>query len=253
MVNGLEKFREHFVGFNENYVLIGGTACDIALGKAGIPFRRTKDLDIVLCVEALNREFVSAFWKFVLEGGYEHQQKSTGEKLYYRFFSPTDSAFPFMLELFSRVPDSLLLSEESHLTPIPVDDPGLSLSAILLDDDYYYLIHEGKHEEDGLSLVGHEQLIPLKARAWLDMTRRRTKGEDVDEKDIRKHRNDVFRLYQILDPDSRIDLRPAIREDLLSFLASAEADKAINLKDIGLGSIKVTEACDDIRRFYGID
>ena len=174
MVNGLEKFREHFVGFNENYVLIGGTACDIALGKAGIPFRRTKDLDIVLCVEALNREFVSAFWKFVLEGGYEHQQKVRVRNSIIASLVQRTQHFLYARTLLSS-PDSLLLSEESHLTPIPVDDPGLSLSAILLDDDYYYLIHEGKHEEDGLSLVGHEQLIPLKARAWLDMTRRRTR------------------------------------------------------------------------------
>ena len=27
MVRGLDKFREHFAPFAENYVLIGGTAC----------------------------------------------------------------------------------------------------------------------------------------------------------------------------------------------------------------------------------
>jgi len=31
MVKGLEKFKEYFAGFEDNYVIIGGTACDIAL------------------------------------------------------------------------------------------------------------------------------------------------------------------------------------------------------------------------------
>ena len=30
MVKGLEKFKEYFTGFEDNYVIIGGTACDIA-------------------------------------------------------------------------------------------------------------------------------------------------------------------------------------------------------------------------------
>ena len=31
MVKGLEKIKEHFEGFEDNYVIIGGTACDITL------------------------------------------------------------------------------------------------------------------------------------------------------------------------------------------------------------------------------
>jgi len=31
MVKGLEKFKEHFSGFEDNYVIIGGTACDVTL------------------------------------------------------------------------------------------------------------------------------------------------------------------------------------------------------------------------------
>jgi hypothetical protein len=42
-----------------------------------------------------------------------------------------------MLELFSRLPDALDHAEGSELTPVPVDDEVSSLSAILMDDDYY--------------------------------------------------------------------------------------------------------------------
>ncbi len=57
-------------------LLIGGTACMLVMEEAGIPFRATKDLDIVLYVEALNKEFVSAFWKFVKAGDIKIEKKA---------------------------------------------------------------------------------------------------------------------------------------------------------------------------------
>jgi hypothetical protein len=57
MVRGLGLFKKHFTDFQEKYVLIGGTACTLAMEQAGIAFRATKDLDIVLCVETINKDF----------------------------------------------------------------------------------------------------------------------------------------------------------------------------------------------------
>ena len=122
MVKGIDQFKIHFEGFGDRYVLIGGAACYLAMEEAGLDFRVTKDLDIVLCVEALDVEFVGAFWDFVKKGGYQNQQKSTGKKLFYRFYEPEDQTFPWMLELFSRIPDALTLQDDAHLTPIPVDE-----------------------------------------------------------------------------------------------------------------------------------
>ena len=65
MVKGIDQFRAHFEGFNDSYVLIGGAACYLAMEEAGLDFRATKDLDIVLCVEALDAEFVGVFWDFI--------------------------------------------------------------------------------------------------------------------------------------------------------------------------------------------
>lgn len=75
-------------------------------------------------------------------GGYENRQKSTGKRLFYRFYAPKSAESPEMLELFSRVPDALQITADSQLTPIPVGDEVSSLSAILLNDDYYRLIHK---------------------------------------------------------------------------------------------------------------
>ncbi|NCB09297.1 MAG: hypothetical protein EOM73_14170, partial [Bacteroidia bacterium] len=106
MVKGLEIFRERFMAYPENYVLIGGTACDVFLDRAALPFRVTHDLDIVLCVESLNADFGRAFWNFVKEGGYQTQEKASGERKFYRFRKPANAEFPEMLELFSRRPDT---------------------------------------------------------------------------------------------------------------------------------------------------
>jgi hypothetical protein len=47
-IQGLDKFSEYFKGFEDRYTLIGGVACYLNLTQAGIDFRATKDLDIVL-------------------------------------------------------------------------------------------------------------------------------------------------------------------------------------------------------------
>ncbi len=119
MVKGIDRFSGHFENFGDRYVLIGGAACYLAFDEAGLEFRVTKDLDIVLCVEALDAEFARAFWDFIGRGKYKNTQKSTGKKLFYRFFDPQDTTFPYMLELFSRIPDALKLSDDAHLTPHP--------------------------------------------------------------------------------------------------------------------------------------
>jgi hypothetical protein len=45
-----------------------GAACDLAMPAAALPFRTTKDLDIVLCVEALDAAFVRTFREFGSNG-----------------------------------------------------------------------------------------------------------------------------------------------------------------------------------------
>jgi hypothetical protein len=249
MVKGLDVFRDHFREFGDRYVLIGGTACDLAMEEAGVEFRVTKDIDIVLCVEALDKEFVECFWTFVKAGKYELQQKSSGRKQFYRFLKPEEKTYPFMLELFSRKPDALALVDESHLTPIPMEEEVASLSAILLNDDYYRFIHEGKKKVAGLPVVGPDRLIPLKAKAWMDLTGRKKRGESIDSKDIKKHKNDIFRLYQILDPETNVIIPKVIAEDLNKFIALVVSEE-IDLKALGLGKVKFEKVLASIKKVY---
>jgi hypothetical protein len=65
MVRGLNRFRERFAGYEDRYVLIGGAAVDVAMDAAGLEFRVTKDLDIVLHVQSLDVDFARVFWAFI--------------------------------------------------------------------------------------------------------------------------------------------------------------------------------------------
>lgn len=251
MVKGLDLFKTRFANFADQYVLIGGAACTVAMQDAGIDFRATKDLDIVLCVEVLDADFANTFWQFVRDGEYENQERASGEKQFYRFTKPKADDFPFMLELFSRAPDVLTPAEGSELTPIPFGDEASSLSAILLDDDYYAFLQAGKREVDGLQIVGAEHLIPMKARAWLDLTARKDTGEHVDSKDVKKHRNDVFRLFAIVDPDFDGAVPEQVKTDLGSFLERMPEEN-IDLKAIGLRGQTLDSVTTELRRIYGL-
>ena len=67
-MRGLELFRQVFAAHAHQYVFLGGTAATLALEAGRLPFRATKDLDIVLQVEALDAAFGEAFWSFVEAG-----------------------------------------------------------------------------------------------------------------------------------------------------------------------------------------
>jgi hypothetical protein len=136
VVRGLSKFSQHFVGLEDCFILIGGTACELWMGSQGLDFRATKDLDIVLVVEA--------YYQYVIE------------------------------------------------------------SSILIDE---------------VPTIGAHCLIPLKARASLDLSARKQAGDiTVNERHIKKHRNDVFRFYLTLAPADRYPLPGPLQTDLQQFL-----------------------------------
>ena len=88
MVRGIESFREWFQGYEEQYAIIGGTACDLLMTEEGLDFRATKDIDLVLIIESVDASFGSRFWEYVTVAGHEHRNKSTGKPQFYRFTNP---------------------------------------------------------------------------------------------------------------------------------------------------------------------
>lgn len=240
MVRGLDVFKKYFNGYPDNYVIIGGTACDVIIEDAGFLPRATKDIDVILVVEALNSDFVKQFWQFIEDGRYEHKEKSADERKYYRFLKPENREFPFQIELFSRNPDLLDFDKGSHLTPIPVDDDLSSLSAILLNDDYYQYMIEHSKIENGLHLANIEALICLKAKAYLEIKERIESGGSEDSRNLRKHKADIFRLAVMLTGEDVFELPKKIKTHMKQFIDIARVDlpdKSI-LKEMGVGRIE---------------
>ena len=237
MVNGIEIFREHFRDFKEQYTVIGGFACDLLMTEAGLDFRQTVDIDMVLTVEALTTDFARAFWSFIEAGGYQARQRSNGKPEFYRFVNPVNPSYPKMIELFSRPQSNISLQPDVHLMPLHIDDEVSSLSAILLNDDYYHFLLNGRSEANGISLLDAEHLIPLKMKAWLDLKEKKEQGMHINSRDLNKHRLDVFRLSSLINENERVFVSESVHEDIQSFIDQIR-DKDIRLQDIGISRSK---------------
>jgi hypothetical protein len=252
MIKGLDTFTESFAAWTDHYVLIGGTAASLTMHDQGLKFRATKDLDVVLIVEALTADFGQAFWDFINRGGYEVRQASdTGKRCFYRFIKPRDEAFPVMIELFARAPDALRPIAEGHLTPIPLDEDLSSLSAILLDDEFYAFILQDRVVRDGLAWVNETRLIPLKAAAWVEMTDRRTQGDRIDADSIRKHGLDILRLSQLLSATTSVGIAGRVETSLRRFLAEFPGDAPPDPKSLKINA-KLDEILKRIAASFGL-
>ena len=150
--------------------------------------------------------------------------------------------------IFSRKVDAIELPEEAVLTPLPMDEDVSSLPAILLDEDYYQLLRSGTVIVDGVTVLGAAYLIPFKAKAWLDLTARKANGENVDSKNIRKHKNDVFRLSALLAPGKTIPVNQTVWDDLQAFFTAMQ-DENVDTKQLKLARTK-TEVLNSIEAHY---
>lgn len=251
MVRGVDKFKGYFKNYTGQYTFIGGTACDVILGNLGEDFRATKDLDMVLILEELSEEFANTFIQFVEDGGYEHIDKGTGENQFFRFSKPRDTSFPHMIELFSRKPD-YLNSLVGRLSPIHISDDIISLSAILLDDEYYEILKAGVTIVDGISVLDLEHIVLFKMKAWLDLSKRRENGEAVDSKNIKKHKNDIFRLSASIEKESRLSISGRVKADAEIFIEKVK-DEPINPKNLDIRNATYEEILSTIIRCYGLD
>ncbi len=252
MVRGFESFRTHFKGYEDCYTIIGGTACDILMSEAALDFRATKDIDMILLIENRFQEFAPVFWEYVRAGGYQCGWSNSELPHFYRFTEPQAPNYPQMIELFSKRPDFQMEHSEIHLTPLPVSEDISSLSAIMLNDDYYRLMLTGRKEVDGVSVLGAEYLIAFKAKAWLDLKAKKEEGIHVNERDLKKHKNDVFRLFALVDPSTRIAVSDVVAEDMRSFLSAMERE-VIDLQVLGIEGVTVPEILSSLQATFLLD
>lgn len=85
------------------------------------------------------------------------------------------------------------------IEPIPIDGDTSSLSAIIMDDDYYHFTIDHSRLTDGIRHADSAALVALKARAYLNLLQDRLLGLHVNSKDIKKHRSDVLKNVVIME------------------------------------------------------
>lgn len=71
----------------------------------------------------------------------------------------------------------------------------------------------------------------------------------MDSKNIRKHKNDVFRLSALLGQNTKVKLSSEIQKDMRIFLESM-VEESINLKQLGLNGYNQDQIISFLRTIY---
>lgn len=253
MVAGLDKIREYLGSFSNNYVIIGGTACELHFTTTEMSYRSTKDVDMMIIVESFNEDFLQALKEFIKQGKYNTAEKDYTKKQYYRFQNPMSKGFPVQLELFTRKPDYILTLGDIPVTKLTAGNNYSGIYAILTDDDYYKFVINNSVLINYLPIPTTEALICMKAYAYLNLKDRKSKGEKIDELDIKKHRNDVFRLAAILEGNKYCIIPDRIKRDLFSFISEIRRQKPDLrnlLKDMRLPQISIGELIGQLEKTF---
>ena len=219
-VRGLDRFLDFFRDWTSSFSVIGGCACSAWCDDENVRFRSTQDIDMVLLLESKDGGFFGRFWEFIRMGGYELMRSGVDSSTrIFRFEKPAaGAAFPKKIELLTGL-DGVEIPTDVKIVHLKPEDEECSLSAILLDPDYYKLVTGMRSfSKGGLPTVRMDVLPLLKAKAHLNLQNDKRDGKFVSEHDLTKHRNDVFHLAYLLQGKFGGILPDRVAEDMLSFL-----------------------------------
>jgi len=220
MIHGLDHFKARFSTFSENFILVGGVAAHLQLEEAGAArVRPTKDLDIVLMLKP-SEDFLEAIKAYIEEGEYEIQKGDNDQATFYRFQKPKRPEFHLMIDFFAKADKNFELIDKKHIIPISTPKEVESLSAILLDDEYFELIQSHAVLKDGIYLINERALIPFKAKAYLEIKERKE-----DSKHWKKHRGDIINLaITFLNGETKVELKGKVRAHFEQFMVQLKVE-----------------------------
>lgn len=245
--------------FRSHYVVIGGLATVLTLEDRGLPARATKDVDMIIICQPEAKFYMKRFWEFIKAGGYKMWHPDDGEDsppCFYRFIKPEDREFPAQVELFSKVPEYMEVPEGVHIVHVPMDGYTSSFSAIIMDEAYYDFAVAHSEIVGNIRILNAEALIVLKAVAYLENKRRKAEGATVDQKDIDKHKKDVYRLAYVFDGTERFDVNDKIKERLNAFIddiAKDPIDGRNMMRGQGIHAMSMDDFVKLLRNMFGLD
>ena len=258
-MQGLEKFKEYMSGFRSHYVVIGGLATVLTLEDRNLPARATKDVDMIIICQPETKLYMKRFWEFIKAGGYKlwkpDDEKDT-HPYFYRFIKPESREFPAQIELFSKVPEYVEVPEDVHIVHIPMEGYTSSFSAIIMDEAYYDFAISHSEIVDDIRILKPEALIVLKAVAYMENLRRKEAGTKVDQRDIDKHKKDVYRLAYVFDGSERFDVNETIKKQLRAFVNEVEKspiDGKNMFRGQGIPAMGMEEFTELLRGIFGVE
>ena len=240
IVSGIQQFERAFAPFSDSFIVIGGSACRAVLSDGPIQPRRTRDIDMVLVLENVGKDFISAFWKFIKEGGYKFASRKNAEGevkyVFYSFVGGSDG-YPSQIEILSKPVGGIGQPADYHIEYIEIDEDYSHLSAIILDPDYYAYLTTHYVIREGIRYASPDSLICLKTLAYMNLSAERAAGKQVNSDDLKKHRRDVMMAVASLDPTEVFEVSAHIKEVLISFaqaIAEPEISQSITAS-LGVG------------------
>lgn len=214
MVAGFEKFKEQFSAFQDEFIIIGGTAVQLVRGDDVEHPRVTRDIDLLVVAEKMTPGFSAAFHAFLSAGGYSCYFSKNGQPHFYRFINPKTAGYPEMIELLSAAE----MEGTGAFMPLP-DMPDASMSAIVLDRSYYDYALAHCTREYGVPCLTPEALIVFKAAAYMNLLEEyRQTNNPLRLHDTKKHRRDVFTLVADLPVTARANVPADIQNRMRQFI-----------------------------------
>jgi len=187
----------------------------------------TNDIEMIVIVENMTPEFGQRFWDFIKEAGYrpERRKSEAGEPTKYELYRFVEGKpdYPEMIELLSRHPDVLGEPLGLVIEPLPLDGDISSLSAIIMDDDFYHFTIANSALTDGIRHASPIALIALKAKAYLNLLSDKARGLHVNTRNIKKHRSDVMKSMVIVE-NSNVSAPSSIVQCIREFVAAIRSD-----------------------------
>lgn len=242
---GLNHFEEYFKDFRESYVVVGGFATLMHLEKQLEGHGKvTQDIDLVLLTTA-SIEMAQKIKAYVREGEYTIQKGEKDNFSYYRFVNPKVENFAKEIELFAVKDQALLLGEGQRIIPVDPEEGLYSLSAIMLDNEYFEMIKNNIDNSNRVPCTNTLATIMLKISAFYDL---KSRGDDK----WKKHRRDILKLVLLLTGEEQLELKGRMVEDVEMFMEHLKTldDKMIkNITSmIGIRQSDIYEALSGV--FY---
>ncbi len=229
IVDGIGIFEKTFSKYKDSFIIIGGAACRATLSDSRYTPRKTKDIDMVLVLENLAKDFIDSFWSFIKAGNYKcaTRKDNDGRKKYvlYSFYDSLPE-YPAQIELLSRPVDGLGNPEEHNIEAIMMEDASY-LSAIILEPDYYNYLISHTEEKNGLRYASVDSLICLKALAYLNLREDKKNGIHVNDDDFKKHRRDVVMAAASLAVGEEFIVSQNIKDAITGFIEAVNTDDGV--------------------------